>query len=49
MTGATCFLTIVDDYSRFVWTIFLKTRGEAGQKLLDFVNLVENQLGFKVQ
>ena len=42
--GITSFLTVVDDYTRYVWTPLLSDNGEAPTKLLELVNLLENQL-----
>lgn len=37
------FLTIVDDFSRATWAILLHNKGEATQKLKDFIKEVNNQ------
>ena len=42
--GITSFLTVVDDFTRYVWTPLLADNGEASKKLLDLVILLENQL-----
>ena len=41
----------MDDYSRYVWTLFLVTRDEVPVKLLELINLVRNQsyYGHKVK
>jgi hypothetical protein len=41
--GYKYFLTIVDDYTRFVWTILLKTKAEVSTKLQNFIIMIENQ------
>jgi hypothetical protein len=47
--GYSYFLTIVDDYSRFTWIMLMKSKVEARQKLIDFVNLIETQHNAKVK
>ncbi|PWA49287.1 ribonuclease H-like domain-containing protein [Artemisia annua] len=42
-------LVITDDYSRFCWVFFMKTKDETSQILKEFVTLVENQLSKKVK
>jgi len=37
------FLTILDDYSRFVWIVLLKSKFEVSQHVKKFITLVENQ------
>ena len=37
------FLTILDDYSRFVWIILLKNKSEVSQHVKNFITLIENQ------
>lgn len=36
-------LVIVDDYSKFTWVYFLRTKNEASENLIKPINLVENQ------
>jgi len=36
-------LTIVDDFSRFVWTILLKTKAEVSHHVKQFIIMIENQ------
>jgi hypothetical protein len=36
------FLTILDDYSRFVWIVLLKSKSEVSQHVKNFVNLIQN-------
>ncbi|CAM8938448.1 unnamed protein product [Rhodiola kirilowii] len=47
--GNKYFLSIVDDYSRRVWTFLLKTKDEAFTKFKDWKLLEENQTGKKVK
>jgi len=37
------FLTILDDYCRFVWIVLLKSKSEVSQHVKNFIALVENQ------
>ena len=37
------FLTILDDYSRFVWIVLLKSKSEVSQHVQNFITLIENQ------
>jgi len=37
------FLTIVDDHSRFLWTILLKTKSEVPSHIQNFIHLIQNQ------
>jgi hypothetical protein len=41
--GITNFPTVVDDYTRYVWTPLLADNGEAPKKLLDLIILPEDQ------
>ncbi|MCI01909.1 peptide transporter PTR2, partial [Trifolium medium] len=41
--GHKYFLTIVDDHSRFVWIILLKSKTEVSSHIQNFITLVENQ------
>jgi IS30 family transposase len=34
---------LVDDYSRFTWVIFLKTKDETKKSLINFIAFIENQ------
>ncbi|GJR49314.1 putative ribonuclease H-like domain-containing protein [Tanacetum coccineum] len=42
-------LVITDDFSRFSWTFFLRTKDEASAILKDFIRKIENQLNQKVK
>jgi hypothetical protein len=37
------FLIILDDYSRFVWIVLLKSKAEVSQHVKNFITLIENQ------
>ncbi|XP_058762417.1 uncharacterized protein LOC131635789 [Vicia villosa] len=37
------FLTIVDDYSRFVWLVLLKSKAKVSNHVKQFITLIENQ------
>ncbi|PNX73342.1 peptide transporter PTR2, partial [Trifolium pratense] len=41
--GHKFFLTIVDDYSRFVWILLVKSKAEVAIKLQNFIVMIENQ------
>ncbi|GKA36542.1 putative ribonuclease H-like domain-containing protein [Tanacetum coccineum] len=45
----TYFLVITDDFSRFSWVFFLRTKDETSGILKDFIRQVENQLNQKVK
>jgi len=40
------FLTIVDDFSRFLWTILLKTKSEVSTHVKNFIQMIETK--FKI-
>ena len=40
--GYEYYITFIDDYSRFTWILFLKTKGEVFQRFKEFKVLVEN-------
>jgi hypothetical protein len=40
--GHKYFITIVDDYSRFVWTILIKSKSEVSLHIQQFITLIEN-------
>ncbi|KAJ9565844.1 LOW QUALITY PROTEIN: hypothetical protein OSB04_001810 [Centaurea solstitialis] len=42
-------LVIVDDYSRFTWVFFLRTKDETSGLIKPFVNRVENKTNLKVK
>jgi len=41
--GHKYFITIVDDYSRFVWIILIKSKSEVSLHIQQFITLIENQ------
>ena len=41
--GHKYFLTIVDDHSRFLWTILLKTKVEVSHHAQSFIKMIQNQ------
>ncbi|GJZ29646.1 putative ribonuclease H-like domain-containing protein [Tanacetum coccineum] len=45
----TFFLVITDDFSRFSWVFFLRTKDETSGILKDFIRQIENQLNQKVK
>jgi len=47
--GFRYFLTILDDYSRHVWVVMMKSKSEASEKIKSFVYMVKNQLEKKVK
>ena len=47
--GSRYFVTYTDDYSRYVSVYMLKTKDEAYDKFVEYVELVENQLDLKVK
>ncbi|GJV40205.1 putative ribonuclease H-like domain-containing protein [Tanacetum coccineum] len=42
-------LVITDDFSRFSWVFFLRTKDETSEILKDFIRQIKNQLNQKVQ
>jgi len=47
--GATCFFTMVDDYSRVVWVYLLVDKVEASSILKNFLFTIERQFVKKVK
>ena len=41
-------LVIVDDYSRFTWTLFLANKNEAFKAFKNYVKLVQNEQSAKI-
>ena len=41
--GHKYFLTVLDDFSRFVWVILLKSKAEVSDHVKNFITLIENQ------
>jgi len=49
MHGHKYFLTILDDFSRYTWSILLKSKAEVQSKVEHFINFVETQFELKVK
>lgn len=49
LSGMQYFLSIIDDKTRKVWLMFLKTKDETFVKFCEWKNLVENQMSKKVK
>ena len=41
-------LAIVDDYSRFTWTLFLKTKNEAFEAFRKLAKMIQNEKGLNI-
>lgn len=46
-SGAVYVMTMIDDYSRYTVVYILKRKSEAADKIIEYVNLVNNQFGRK--
>ncbi|GJW72016.1 retrovirus-related pol polyprotein from transposon TNT 1-94 [Tanacetum coccineum] len=44
INGKKCILVIVDDYSRFTWTLFLSSKDETPEVLKDFLKMIQQNL-----
>ncbi|KAJ9536538.1 hypothetical protein OSB04_un000290 [Centaurea solstitialis] len=49
LAGRKYILVIVDDFSRYTWTKFLKTKDETSSLIINFIKAVQVQLKFPVQ
>ncbi|GJY32174.1 retrovirus-related pol polyprotein from transposon TNT 1-94 [Tanacetum coccineum] len=49
INGKKYVLVIVDDYSRYTWTHFLRSKGETPEVLIDFLRLVQRGLHAQVR
>jgi hypothetical protein len=49
VNGFSYFLTDVDDYTRYTWITLMKTKAEARQNVVNFIQLIENQYNSKVK
>jgi len=49
MHGYKYFLTILDDFSRYTWTILLKSKAEVQSKVEHLINFVETQFEIKIK
>lgn len=47
--GSHYFITFIDDYSRWCQVYFIRSKGEAVEKFVEFKNLAENQTRFKIK
>nr|GFA51995.1 integrase, catalytic region, zinc finger, CCHC-type, peptidase aspartic, catalytic [Tanacetum cinerariifolium] len=48
INGTKYILVIVDDYSRYTWVYFLRTKDDAPDMIIDFVNQVQRNLKAKI-
>ncbi|GJY17590.1 retrovirus-related pol polyprotein from transposon TNT 1-94 [Tanacetum coccineum] len=44
INGKKYILVIVDDYSRYTWVYFLRTKDEAPDMIIDFINQVQRNI-----
>nr|GEZ18194.1 retrovirus-related Pol polyprotein from transposon TNT 1-94 [Tanacetum cinerariifolium] len=44
INGKKCILVIVDDYSRYMWTLFLRSKDETPKVLKDFLTMIQRNL-----
>jgi len=49
LQGFRYFLTTVDDFSLYTWTIFLHSKSKVRTHLIKFVAYIENQFNTKVK
>jgi transposase InsO family protein len=49
ISGSKYGLVIVDDYSRFIWVIFLQDKSETQETLKRFLRRVQNEFELKVK
>ncbi|GKB29986.1 retrovirus-related pol polyprotein from transposon TNT 1-94 [Tanacetum coccineum] len=48
INGKKYILVIVDDYSRYTWTLFLRTKDETPEVLKDFLKMIQRYLQTQV-
>ena len=48
LEGESYFMLLVDDYTRMTWVCFLKKKSEAFQHFIIFKEMVENEIGLKI-
>ncbi|GKA14649.1 retrovirus-related pol polyprotein from transposon TNT 1-94 [Tanacetum coccineum] len=48
INGKKYFLVIVDDYSRYTWTLFLRSKDETPEVLKDFLTMIQSNLQAQV-
>lgn len=46
--GKRYIIVVVDDYSRYTWVRFLRSKAEAAELLINLINQIQNQFGSKV-
>jgi len=49
VSGFKYFLTLVDDFSRFTWVIFMKCKGETRNHLMNFISFIDTQFHKKLK
>lgn len=49
ISGHKCFLTFIDDYSTYTWTILMKSRSETRGRLINFITYIQTQFGIKLK
>ncbi|CAH9089121.1 unnamed protein product, partial [Cuscuta epithymum] len=49
LSGRRYTLVVVDDYSRYTWTIFLKKKNETEKKLPELMRLIQNEKSLSIQ
>lgn len=49
LNGAEYFITFIDDHFRKTWIYLLKTKDEVFDHLIEFKDLVENDIGKKIK
>lgn len=49
ISGHKYFLTLVDDYSRFTWTIFMRNKSKTRTHLVNFISFIETQFNKKLK
>ena len=49
MNGSRYLLTFIDDFSRYTWVFFLKTKYEVCEKISELKALIKNASGLKIK
>ena len=49
LSGYLYFVTFIDDYSRWTWIFFMKTKDEVFSRFQEFMAQVENLTGKKIK
>ena len=47
--GFRYFLTTLDDYSRHIWIVMMKSKSETSQRIKEFISMVESQFEKRVK